>query len=100
MIQALIAPVSSLLDKVIPDADERARLSHEIATLATRQAHGIFAGSCPEQIQGHMFDGGEVSRSVIGADSAFVVPQYHVHDPMQRILDGPVIADNAPCLLG
>ena len=39
MIQALIAPVSLLLDKVIPDADERARLSHEIATLATRQAH-------------------------------------------------------------
>lgn len=39
MLQALIGPVSSLLDKVIPDADERARLSHEIATLATRQVH-------------------------------------------------------------
>jgi len=39
MLQALIGPVSSLLDKVIPDADERNRLSHEIATMAEKQAH-------------------------------------------------------------
>jgi hypothetical protein len=41
MIQALIGPVAALLDKVIPDAGERARLAHEIATLAERQAHEI-----------------------------------------------------------
>jgi len=41
MLEALIAPVTSLLDKFIPDADEKARLAHEIATLATRQAHEI-----------------------------------------------------------
>jgi hypothetical protein len=41
MIQALIGPVSALLDKVIPDAGERARLAHEIATMAERQAHEI-----------------------------------------------------------
>ncbi|MDX1408409.1 MAG: 3TM-type holin [Saprospiraceae bacterium] len=41
MIQALISPVASLLDKFIPDADERAKLAHEIATLAERQAHEI-----------------------------------------------------------
>jgi hypothetical protein len=41
MIQTLIGPVAALLDKVIPDAGERARLAHEIATLAERQAHEI-----------------------------------------------------------
>jgi hypothetical protein len=41
MLQALIGPISALLDKVIPDAGERARLAHEIATMAERQAHEI-----------------------------------------------------------
>jgi hypothetical protein len=41
MIDKLIGPISALLDKIIPDADERSRLSHEIATLAERQAHEI-----------------------------------------------------------
>jgi len=41
MIQALISPVAALLDKFIPDADEKAKLAHEIATLAERQAHEI-----------------------------------------------------------
>lgn len=41
MLQALIGPVSGLLDKFIPDADERAKLAHEIATMAERQAHEI-----------------------------------------------------------
>lgn len=41
MIEALIAPVTSLLDKFIPDADERNRLAHEIATMSTRHAHEL-----------------------------------------------------------
>lgn len=41
MIEQLIAPVSKLLDKVIPDADERNRLAFEISTLAEKQAHEI-----------------------------------------------------------
>lgn len=41
MIQALIGPIASLLDKVIPDAGERQKLAHEIATMAERQAHEI-----------------------------------------------------------
>jgi hypothetical protein len=41
MIELLVGPISSLLDKVIPDADERSRLAHEIATLTERQAHEI-----------------------------------------------------------
>lgn len=41
MLELLINPITSLLDKFIPDADEKARLAHEIATLAERQAHEI-----------------------------------------------------------
>lgn len=36
MLDLLIGPVSSLLDKFIPDADEKARLAHEIATMSER----------------------------------------------------------------
>ena len=41
MLELLINPITGLLDKFIPDADEKARLAHEIATLAERQAHEI-----------------------------------------------------------
>ena len=34
MLQALIGPVSGLLDKFIPDADQKAKLAHEIGTMA------------------------------------------------------------------
>ena len=44
MIEALIAPVTSLLDKFIPDADERNRLAHEIATMSERHAHELAKG--------------------------------------------------------
>jgi len=41
MLSALIGPVSGLLDKVIPDADERNRLAHEIATMGERHAQDL-----------------------------------------------------------
>jgi len=41
MIPTLITAASSLLDKWIPDADERARLAHELATMAERHGHEI-----------------------------------------------------------
>lgn len=41
MLSALISPITGLLDKFVPDADERARLAHEIATMAERQAHEL-----------------------------------------------------------
>lgn len=41
MLATLIGPVTALLDKFIPDADEKAKLAHEIATLAERNAHDI-----------------------------------------------------------
>lgn len=39
MIQALIGPVTGLLDKFVEDKDEKNRLAHEIATMAEKQAH-------------------------------------------------------------
>ena len=39
MINLLIPAVSGLLDKFIEDKDEKAKLAHEIATLAERQSH-------------------------------------------------------------
>jgi hypothetical protein len=41
MLQALIGPVAGLLDKFIPDADEKAKLAHEIATMSERHAQEI-----------------------------------------------------------
>lgn len=41
MLQALIGPVTGLLDKFIEDKDQKARLAHDIATMAEKQAHEI-----------------------------------------------------------
>jgi len=41
MIGLLVSAIAPLLEKVIPDDDERAKMAHEIATLAERQAHEI-----------------------------------------------------------
>ena len=60
--QALISPVTKLLDKVIPDADERYRLAHEIATLAERQAHEI----AKEQIKTNQIEAAHKSLFVAG----------------------------------
>ena len=39
ILSALIGPVTGLLDKVIPDKAEAARLAHEIATMGDKMAH-------------------------------------------------------------
>ena len=41
MIELLVGAISPLLDKFIPDADQRNKLAHEIATMTQRQAHEI-----------------------------------------------------------
>jgi len=41
MIEKLIAVVSGLLDKFIEDKDQKARLAHEIGTMAERHAQQI-----------------------------------------------------------
>ena len=41
MLEQLIAPVSGLLDKFIADKDQKAKLAHEISTMAERHAQQI-----------------------------------------------------------
>lgn len=39
LVNTLVGPISGLLDKFIPDADTKAKLAHEIATMSAKQAH-------------------------------------------------------------
>jgi len=41
MIQALIGPVTGLLDKFIEDKDQKAKLAHEISTMSERHAQEV-----------------------------------------------------------
>jgi hypothetical protein len=41
VIDKLIGPVSGLLDKVIPDKDQAAKLAHEIATMSDKHAQEL-----------------------------------------------------------
>ena len=41
MIESLIGPVAGLLDKFIEDKDQKARISHELSTMAERHAQEL-----------------------------------------------------------
>ena len=41
MIEQLIGPVTSLLDKFVEDKDQKAKLAHEVATMAQRHAQEL-----------------------------------------------------------
>ena len=62
MLQALIGPVIGLLDKFIPDASEKAKLAHEIATMAEKQANALALAQIDvnkaEAASGSVFKGG------------------------------------------
>jgi hypothetical protein len=62
MIQALIGPVTSLLDKFIPDADEKARIAHELATMGEKHAQQLALAQIEvnkaEAASGSVFKGG------------------------------------------
>ena len=45
---------------------------------------------------GHVFHGGEIGWSVLGADAAFVIPEDHVHDPVHAF-HRPMAADDRLC---
>ena len=62
MIQALIGPVTGLLDKFIPDADEKARIAHELATMGEKHAQQLALAQIEvnkaEAASGSVFKGG------------------------------------------
>ena len=41
MLSALFGPVTGLLDKFIPDADKKAQLAHDIATMSEKHAQEL-----------------------------------------------------------
>lgn len=62
MIDKLITPVTGLLDKFIPDADEKAKLAHEIATMSSKHAQSLALAqiqlNTAEAASGSAFKGG------------------------------------------
>ena len=62
MLQALIGPVTGLLDKFIPDADEKARIAHELATMSEKHAQSLALAQIEvnkaEAASGSVFKGG------------------------------------------
>jgi hypothetical protein len=62
MLQALIGPVTGILDKFIEDKDQKAALAHEIATMSERHAQELAKGQLEinkaEAASGSVFKGG------------------------------------------
>ena len=61
MIDKLIAPVTSLLDKFIADADTKQKIAHEIATMSERHAQEISLAQIAvnrEEAKGSWFQAG------------------------------------------
>jgi|TARA_R100001460_G_C3526830_1_gene173101 hypothetical protein len=62
MLQALIGPVTGLLDKFIPDADQKAKLAHEIATMSEKHTQEALLAQLEinkaEAQSGSLFKGG------------------------------------------
>lgn len=62
MIDRLIGPVTHLLDKFVEDADTKAKLAHDIATMSERHAHNLAMAQIEvnkaEAASGSLFKGG------------------------------------------
>jgi hypothetical protein len=84
LITSLIGPVSSLLDKVIPDADVKAKLAHEIATMSDTHAQQALLAQLEinkaEAASGSLFKGGW--RPFIGWTSGVAFAYHFVLQPI------------------
>ena len=62
LLNALVGPVSGLLDKVVEDKDQRARLAHDIATMSEKHAQQLALAqikvNAAEAASGSLFKGG------------------------------------------
>ena len=61
IISSLIAPVTSLLDKWIPDADVKQQIAHELATMSERHAQELAVAQIKlntEEAKGNWFQSG------------------------------------------
>lgn len=53
----------------------------------------------PQQVVSDVFDGGEIGRGMFGSDTAFVVCEEAVHQPVHAF-DGPMAPDDVTELVG
>ena len=84
MLDKLIGPVSSLLDKFVEDADQKAKLAHEIATMSQRHAQELALAqidvNAAEAASGSLFKGGW--RPFIGWTCGFAFFYHFVGQPL------------------
>jgi len=84
MLDVLIGPITTLLDKFIPDAGEKARLAQEIATLAEKHAHEIALAQIEvnktEAATPSLFKGGW--RPFVGWVCGFAFAYYFILQPL------------------
>ena len=67
--------------------------SSQPAVLRLRRRES-FPGALRIRLLRHVLERGEVGGRVFGSHAAFVVAKDHVHDPMQAVLDRPMVADH------
>ena len=84
MITSLIEPVTGLLDKFIPDADQKAKLAHEIATMGEKHAQQLALAQIEvnkaEASSGSFFKGGW--RPFVGWVCAVAFAYHFVIQPL------------------
>ena len=92
MLQALIGPVTGLLDKFIEDKDQKNALAHEIATMSERHAQQLAMAQIEvnkaEAASGSVFKGGW--RPFIGWVCGFAFAYHFILQPI--LLFGIVVA--------
>ena len=55
LLSGIIGPVANIIEKVVPDKDEAARIAHEISTMADRHAQALAVDQV-ELIPSHRVD--------------------------------------------
>ena len=84
MLQALIGPVTGLLDKFIEDKDQKNALAHEIATMSERHAQQLAMAQIEvnkaEAASGSVFKGGW--RPFIGWVCGFAFAYHFILQPI------------------
>jgi len=84
MLQALIGPVSGLLDKFIEDKDQKNALAHEIATMSEKHAQELAMAQIEvnkaEAASGSVFKGGW--RPFIGWVCGFAFAYHFILQPI------------------
>tara|TARA_R110000796_G_scaffold115024_2_gene226931 strand:- start:7 stop:402 length:396 start_codon:yes stop_codon:yes gene_type:complete len=83
MLQALIGPITGLLDKFVEDKDQKAALAHELATMSDRHAQELAKGQLEinkaEAASASVFKGGW--RPAIGWTCAAAFAWHFVGQP-------------------